>query len=66
MAFQIFPHQLRARWQAPIAAPRYKVHFLKEGKEHTSPWLHSRDKAQKALKLMQGKYGERNCIIVVD
>lgn len=65
MASQIF-HDQRNRWQAPIATPRYKVHFLKEGKEHTSPWLHSSDKAQKALKVMQDKYGARNCIIVVD
>jgi hypothetical protein len=66
MACQIFPHQLRARWQAPIAAPRYKVHYLKNGREHTSPWLHSSDKADKALMLMQKKYGVRNCIFVVD
>lgn len=66
MASQIFPHQLRARWQAPIAAPRYKVHYLKQGREHKSAWLHSEEKAQKALKLMQDKYGQRNCIIVVD
>jgi hypothetical protein len=65
MGSQIF-HDQRNRWQAPIAAPRYIVHFLKEGKEHTTPWFHSSDKAQKALKLMQDKYGARNCIIVVD
>ncbi|WP_445000014.1 hypothetical protein [Halomonas mongoliensis] len=50
----------------PIRAPRYRVIYLAEGQERQSPWLHRRERAQRALALMQAKYGRRNAIIYVD
>lgn len=52
--------------QAPIAAPKYRVLYLKNGKEHCSSWLYRQDHARQGLEMMQAKYGERNAIIYVD
>lgn len=54
------------RLQAPIRAPRYRVLYLKEGREHGTAWFHHRDHAQRALAAMQRRFGERNAIIYVD
>lgn len=52
--------------QAPIAAPRYKVMYLVNGKERQSPWLYKEDHAQQGLAMMKAKYGAKNAIIYVD
>jgi hypothetical protein len=57
---------LRHALQAPIASPRYRVLYLREGREHCSAWLYQQEHAQRGLKMMQRKYGERNAIIYVD
>ena len=50
----------------PIRAPRYRVIYLANGKERKSAWLYQQKRAQRALALMQAKYGRRNAIIYVD
>lgn len=45
---------------------RYRVLYLKDRKEHKTPWFKVRERADIALKLMQQKYGEKNAIIYVD
>lgn len=52
--------------QAPIASPKYRVLYLKNGKEHRSPWLYRQEHANKGLELMRAKYGQKNAIIYVD
>ncbi len=56
----------RTAMQAPIAVPMYCVLYLKNGKEHRSPWLYKEEHAQAALEMMQGKYGKKNAIIYMD
>lgn len=53
------------RCQAPIRSPNYRVMYLKEGKEHRTAWL-SRERAQRALVVMQAKYGKQKAVIYVD
>ena len=52
--------------QAPIAAPRYRVLYLKAAKEHASPWFYRHEHARRALGIMQRRYGEKNAIIYAD
>lgn len=66
LAARIKRDQLRTALQTPISAPMYCVFYLKNGREHRSPWLYRRDHAQTALELMQAKYGEKNAIIYRD
>ncbi|MDD2701580.1 MAG: hypothetical protein PHH36_10110 [Sideroxydans sp.] len=47
-------------------ATRYTVLYLKDRKEHRTPWFKRRENANVALKLMRQKYGEKNAIIYVD
>lgn len=56
----------REALQAPISAPSYKVMWLVNGKEKQSPWLYKKEHAQRALSLVQAKYGKQNAIIYVD
>ncbi|MFM9881118.1 MAG: hypothetical protein ACKVOO_12000 [Burkholderiaceae bacterium] len=56
----------RTVMQTPISTPRYRVLYLKNGREHRSPWLYREKIAQQGLAMMQAKYGERNAIIYVD
>lgn len=58
--------QGRTAAQAPIAAPIYRVLYLKDGREHASPRFYSRDHAKAAQRLMQTKYGERNVVLFID
>lgn len=52
--------------QTPISTPRYRVMYLKNGKEHRSAWLYREEQARQGLAMMSAKYGERNAIIYVD
>lgn len=45
---------------------KYTVLYLKDRKEHRTPWFKRRENANVALKLMQQKYGEKNAMIYVD
>jgi hypothetical protein len=56
----------REALQAPISAPAYKVMWLANGKQKQSPWLYRKENAQRALSLVQLKYGKQNAIIYVD
>lgn len=56
----------RHAMQAPIAAPRYRVMYMREGKERRSAWLYREDHARRGLEMMRAKYGQRNAIIYVD
>lgn len=56
----------RTVMQTPISTPRYRVMYLKNGKEHRSSWLYREEHAQQGLAMMRAKYGERNAIIYVD
>lgn len=58
--------QRRTVMQTPISAPRYRVMYLKNGKEHCSAWLYREEHAQQGLAMMRTKYGERNAIIYMD
>lgn len=58
--------QLRHALQAPIAAPRYRVLYLENGKEKSSPWLYRQEHAQAALGVLQRRVGPRNAIVYVD
>lgn len=51
---------------APIAATRYCVVYLKQRKEYRTAWLYRHDHAQRALEIVQRRYGEKNAIIYVD
>ena len=57
--------RMRNRNQVPIHAPQYCVMYLKTGKEKRTAWM-SRERAHKALHIMQAKYGERNAIVYMD
>lgn len=57
--------RMHNRNQAPIHAPQYCVMYLKAGKEKRTAWM-SRERAHKALHIMQTKYGERNAIVYMD
>jgi hypothetical protein len=52
--------------QAPIAAPRYRVLYLENGKEKGTAWLYREEHAQTALAVVQRRVGPRNAIIYVD
>jgi hypothetical protein len=52
--------------QAPIAAPRYCVMYLKAAREHATPWFYQPEHARRALDIIQRRYGEKNAIIYVD
>ena len=54
----------RTAMQAPIAAPVYRVHYLKDRRERVSARFYSEKIALEALKKMQQKYGEKNASIV--
>jgi len=58
-------HTARSAYQPPIHAPQYCVLYIKEGKEHRTPWF-SHSRAQKALTIMQAKYGKQKAIIYRD
>ncbi|BCG22044.1 hypothetical protein TUM18999_02350 [Pseudomonas tohonis] len=58
--------RLRTAMQAPISAPRYRVLYLKDGKEKHSAWFYKHDYARVALQLMQKKYGDKKAIIYID
>ncbi len=58
--------RLRTVLQAPIAAPRYLVMYLVNGRERRSAWLHNKERAKNGLRLMQAKCGDRNAIILMD
>lgn len=58
--------KLRTVLQRPIASPRYRVVYLKNGKEHRSAWLYREKHAQQGLAMMREKYGIKNAIIYVD
>lgn len=58
--------RIRTVMQTPISTPRYRVMYLVNGCERKSAWLYNRERAQKGLRLMQAKYGERNAIIYHD
>lgn len=58
--------RLRTVLQQPISTPRYRVMYLVNGRERKSAWLYNSDHAQRGLRMMQSKYGERNAIIYVD
>jgi hypothetical protein len=53
------------QWQGDVST-RYRVLYLKDRKEHKTPWFKVRERADVALKLMRQKYGEKNAIIYVD
>ena len=42
---------------------QYCVLFLKNKKEHRTPWFSNETCARKALAIMQNKYGDKNVII---
>ncbi|MGQ0727307.1 hypothetical protein [Acidovorax sp.] len=52
--------------QRPLVTPRFRVLYLVSGSERKSAWLHSPERAQMGLRMMQTKYGQRNAIIYVD
>ncbi len=56
----------RAPLQAPIGPVRICVLYLVNGQERRTPWLHSKERAQAALRIMQAKYGARNVCLYVD
>ena len=58
--------RLRTVLQQPIAAPRYRVMYMVNGRERKSAWLHDRARAGVGLQMMLAKYGERSAIIYVD
>ena len=58
--------RVRAPLQAPIGPVRICVLYLVNGQERRTPWLHSRERAQTALRIMQAKYGARNVCLYRD
>lgn len=66
LEMQLERDRRRTVLQAPIAAPRYQVLYRVNGRERSSAWLYSKDRAQQGLRMMQAKYGVSNVIIYVD
>jgi len=66
IAKQRLKDRRRTATQTPIAAPKYRVIYLANGRERLSPWLYKQELANKALGMMQSKYGPRSAIIFVD
>lgn len=58
--------KLRTAVQAPISQTKLCVFYLVNGRERRSPWFYSDTTAQRALTLMQEKYGRRNAILFRD
>ena len=58
--------RIRTACQAPISQSKKRVMYLVNGRERRSPWFYRDETTHRAFKLMQAKYGERNCIIYVD
>ena len=57
----------RSPLQPPIGPVRLCVIYLAaDGKERRTAWLHSRERAQTALRIMQAKYGARNVCLYRD
>lgn len=52
--------------QAPISQTKLCVFYLVNGRERRSPWFYRDETAQRALRLMQAKYGQRNAILYQD
>lgn len=44
--------------QAPISSPRFCVLYLRDGREKSTPWFSNGGNAQRALALMQQRYGK--------
>lgn len=63
---QLERDRLRTVMQPPISAPCYRVLYLVNGRERKSAWLYTEERAERGLRMMQAKYGERNAIIYVD
>lgn len=55
--------QLRHALQAPVASPRFCVMYRRNGVEHASPWMHSRDRANRALAVCARRYGQAAILI---
>lgn len=58
--------RLRTALQAPIGPLRVCVLYLVNGKEQRTPWFHSYERANQALRIMAAKYGERNVGLLRD
>lgn len=58
--------RLRTALQAPIGPLRICVLYLVNGEERRTPWLHSRERAQEALCILQAKYGEGRAVLYRD
>ena len=56
----------RTALQAPISQNKLCVFYLVNGRERRSPWFYSDATAQRALTLMQEKYGRRNAFLFRD
>ena len=52
--------------QTPVAGRKYRVLYMKNGREHRSAWLYSEARAAQGLAAMQAKYGKCNAIIYMD
>ncbi len=52
--------------QAPISQTKLCVMYLKDRKEHRTPWFYREDHARQALQMMQAKYGQKNAILYRD
>lgn len=58
--------RMRTACQAPISSEKSCVMYRVNGKEKRTPWFYREETIQRALKLMQARYGERQCGIYVD
>lgn len=56
----------RTALQAPLSATKCCVLYLKDKKEYRTAWFYRPDNAQRALKIMRKKYGQKNAIICLD
>ena len=66
LQYQKLKDRRRTACQAPISTEKRCVMYMVNGKERRTPWFYREEIAQRALKVMQTKYGERNCLIYVD
>jgi hypothetical protein len=57
------PDQLRHALQAPLASLRFCIVYRRDGIEHVSPWMHSRNRANRALTICARRYGQAAILI---
>jgi hypothetical protein len=55
--------QPRHALQAPLASPRFCALYRRDGVEHASPRMHSRERANRAFTIYARRYGQAAILV---